>query len=133
MKTASCVFVVILIQLVDGSSIRCLGGNCTPQETVTRVIKADKTNGTTPSTASATQEETTVQSIIVPSTSTLSTEWPPRRVICPPFDPYENLFELFRTSFLKTTNVPTLRAKSTKLTSPEVGFKNMNYNYIFMV
>ena len=136
MKTTSyslCVFVVILIPLVDGSSISCLGGNCKPEETVTKVITANKTGSTISTNATATPGKTTVQSTTISSTTTLSTEWPPRRIVCPPGDPFENLFPLFKTSFLKTTNVPTLRAKPTKpIISPEVGFKNMNYNYIFL-
>ena len=121
MKTISylSVFLVILIKLVDGSSISCLGGKCKPEETVTTVVTANKTGRTTSTNASATPEETTVQSTTVPSTTTLSTEWPPRRIVCPPYDPFENVFHLFRTSSLKTTNVPTLRAKPTKLVSPE--------------
>ena len=112
MKTISHLsfFVVILIQLVDGSSISCRGSNCKPEEIVTKAMTANKTSRTAPTTASVTPGKTTVQSTTVPSA---------RIIVCPPGDPFENLFPLFRTSFLKTTNVPTLREKPTKLISPE--------------
>ena len=109
METSSylCLFVVILVQSVDGVPISCTDGNCEP------------TTGITTATANPTK------------TTTFSTPWMHlRRVICPPVHPigpdlYEILFNVFGI---------TTTAKPTKPIYYKVDFKYLqliNYIYLF--
>ena len=112
METSSylCLFVVILVQSVDGVPISCIDGNCEP------------TTGITTATANPT------------TTTTFSAPWTHlRRVICPPVRPihpsdlYEILFNVFG---ITTTAKPTKPIYYT--THYKVDFKYLLINYIYL-
>ena len=127
MKTAVyfCFLLVILIQLVDSLPISCVGGNgCEPTDNgsgeTTSVKKTENTKPpSTTATGTATPTTTTAATTVATTTTaatTDNTEWPYRRVICPPFDPYldDTLLEEDRILSVENSNVPTSAKPATK-------------------
>ena len=127
MKTAVyfCFLLVILIQSVDSLPISCIGGNgCKPTYSGSReTTSVKKTENTKPPSTTATGTTiptTTTAATTVATTTTAATtdntEWPYRRVICPPFDPYldDTLLEEDRILSVENSNVPTSAKPATK-------------------
>jgi hypothetical protein len=130
MKTAVyfCFLLVILIQSVDSLPISCIGGNgCEPTDSgsgsgeTTSVKKTENTKPpSTTAAGTAIVPTTTTAATTVATTTTAATtgntEWPYRRVICPPFDPYldDTLLEEDRILSVENSNVPTSAKPATK-------------------